>query len=238
MRPGTHGLCLLAIASIPGVAAALTFDGDLGYTSDYIHRGVSESASHRAGQLDLRIDTADGSFAGVFATSLGRVRTGWSRHGWDAILQTYLGHQFALSPAWSATLTAVNYSYLGGNVSGSNDYQELSLAMSYLDRWTVTVAATPDAVRWNGPYRLGRYAAYTTDTSLQVPIYRRLFFVGGAGYYFSDDTGYLYGNAGLALEISNLRIEADYIAAQERAETLFSYARAGSRYALTALWHF
>lgn len=238
MRPGTQGLCLLAIALTPCVAAALSFDAELGYTSDHIHRGVSESASHGAGQLDLRVNTTDGTFGGVFASTLGRVRTGWSRHGWDYKLEEYLGHQFNLSSSWSTTLTAVNYSYRGGNVAGSNDYQELSLAVSYLDFWTVTLAGSPDAVRWNGAYRLGRYAAYTVDTSLQVPIYRRLFFVGGSGYYTSDGTGYFYGNAGIAFDINHLRLEAGYYGAQDRAESLFSYGRAGSRYAVTALWHF
>jgi uncharacterized protein (TIGR02001 family) len=240
VRPGTHGLCLLAIALAlgPGVSRALTFDADLGYTSDYIHRGVSESAGHSAAEIDLRVATADGTFAGVFASTLGRVRTGWSRHGWDYKLEEYLGHQFDLSAAWTTTLTAANYSYRGGNVAGSNDYQELSLAVSYLDLWTVTLAGIPNAVRWNGAYIDGRYPAFSADTSLQIPIYRRLFLVGGMGYYTSDDTGYLYGNVGLAMEIRSVRVEGGYFAAQDRARSLFSYARAGSRYAVTALWHF
>jgi uncharacterized protein (TIGR02001 family) len=238
VRPGTLSLCVLTTALAPQLARALTFDADLSYTSDYILRGVSESAGHSAGQIDVRLTTLDGSFAGVFASTLGRVRTGWSHRGWDYKVEEYLGHQFTLSPSWSATLTAVNYSYLKGNVPFSNDYQEISLAASYLDLWTVTVAGIPSAVRWDGGYRLGRYPAYTVDTSVQIPLYGSFFLVGGVGYYTSDSAGYTFGNAGFAFEFKSLRLEAGYYVAQDRARDLFPYGRAGSRFAGTLLWHF
>jgi uncharacterized protein (TIGR02001 family) len=238
LRIGVICPWLLATA-LSQPAAALSFDGDLGYTSDYILRGVSESAGHSAGQIDLRVTTQGGTFAGVFASTLGRV--GWNRgsdRGWNYKLEEYIGHQFALSGSWSATVTAVNYSYLDGNVPLSNDYQELSLAISYLDLWSVTVAAVPNAVRWDDGYRLGRYPAYTLESAIQVPVAGRLFAVGGAGYYTSDSTGYAYGNAGLAFEYKSLRFEVGYYLAQDRARNLFPYGRAGSRFAGTVLWHF
>jgi uncharacterized protein (TIGR02001 family) len=233
-------ICLwVAATALSQSAAAITFDGDLSYTSDYILRGVSETGGRSAGQIDLRLTTRDGTFAGVFASTLDRVDWhGWTRRGWHYKLEEYLGHQFALSGSWSATLTAVNYSYLEGNVALSNDYQEVSVAASYLDLWTLTVAAIPNAVRWDNGYRLGRYPAYTADNSLQVPLTGRLFAVAGAGYYTSDDTGYAYGNAGLAFEYKSLRLEAGYYFAQDRAQNLFPYGRAGSRFAGTILWHF
>jgi uncharacterized protein (TIGR02001 family) len=233
-------ICLWIVATaLSRPAGALTFDGDLSYTSDYILRGVSESAGRSAGQIDLRVTTRDGTFAGVFASTLGRVGWNrWSRRGWNYKLEEYLGHQFTLSGSWSATVTAVNYSYLDGNVALSNDYQELSVAVSYLDLWTMTVGAIPNAVRWDSGYRLGRYAAYTVDNAIQVPIVGQLFALGGVGYYTSDSTGYAYGNAGLAFEYKSLRIEAGYYVAQDRAQNLFPYGRAGSRYAGTILWHF
>ena len=138
-------VCLLIAASVlaPRPAAAVTFDGDITYTSDYVFRGISETAGRSAGQIDLHLTTNGGTFLGVFASTLGRVWhvPDYGDLGWDYALEEYLGHRFDLSPAWSATVTAVNYSYLGGNAPLSNDYQELSAAVSYLDSWTVTVAA-------------------------------------------------------------------------------------------------
>jgi len=149
-----------------------------------------------------------------------------------------LGHRFDLSPAWSTTLTAVNYSYLGGNAPLSNDYQEVSVAVSYLDLWTVTEAVIPNAVRYDRGYRLGRYPAYSTETSVQLPLVGRLFLAAGAGYYTSDSTGYAFGNAGLGFEFKRLRIDAGYYIAQDHARMLFPYGRAGSRFAGTVSWHF
>ncbi len=120
----------------------------------------------------------------------------------------------------------------------SNDYQEISIAATYLDLWTATVAVIPNAVRYDGGYRLGRYPAYITDTSAQLPLAGRLFLTVGAGYYTSDSVGYAFGNAGLGFEFKRLRIEAGYYVAQDRARALFPYGRAGGRFAGTVSWHF
>lgn len=229
---------MAAAALLPPAAEAITFDGDISYTSDYILRGVSETGGRSAGQIDVRLTTADGTFAGVFGTTLNRVPAGYVSRGWQYQVEEYLGHHFDLSPSWTTTLTAVNYSYLKGNVPQSIDYQEISVAVSYLDFWTVTVAAIPNAVRWEGHYRLGRYAAYALDNSVQIPILGRLFATGGVGYYTTDDTGYAYGNAGLAFEFNSLRLEAGYYVAQDHAQDLFPYGRAGNRFAAAVLWHF
>lgn len=239
LRIGIFCLWIVAATLAPGPAGAVSVDGDISYTSDYVFRGISETGGRGAGQIDVRVSTRDGSFLGLFASTLGHVwRKGWGYRGWDYALEEYIGHRFDLSPAWSTTLTAVNYSYLKGNVPLSNDYQEVSVAGSYLDLWTMTVSVIPNAVRFDGGYRLGRYPAYVADTSAQIPLIGRLFFTAGAGYYTSDSTGYAFGNAGLAFEFKSLRLDAGYYAAQERAQALFPYGRAGNRFAGTVSWHF
>jgi uncharacterized protein (TIGR02001 family) len=236
------GICRLWIASaalIPGCAWAVTVEGDLSYTTDYIFRGISQTGGRGAGQIDVRLSTEDGTFLGVFASTLNRLwRHEWGRGGWNYEVEAYLGHRFDLSPSWSTTLTAVNYSYLNGNVPLSNDYQEISAAVSYLDLWSFSVAVIPNAVRFDGGYRLGRYPAYVTDTSAQIPIVGRLAFSAGAGYYTSDEVGYAFGNAGLSFQYKSLRVDAGYYIAQDHARMLFPYGRAGSRYAGTVSWHF
>jgi uncharacterized protein (TIGR02001 family) len=239
LRIGIFCLWIAVATLAPRAAGAVTVDGDISYTSDYIFRGISESGGRSAGQIDLRATTQDGTFLGVFASTLGRVwQHSWGNTGWDYELEAYLGHRFDLSPAWSATLTAVNYAYMGGNAPLSNDYQEISVATSFLDLWTVTAAVIPNAVRYDGNYRLGRYPAYIADTSAQLPLVGRLFLTAGAGYYTSDSTGYAFGNAGLGFEFKRLRVDAGYYVAQDRARALFPYGRAGSRFAGTVSWHF
>lgn len=239
LRIGIFCLWITAATLAPDAARAVTVDGDISYTNDYVFRGISETGGRSAGQIDLRVSTRDGTFLGVFASTLSRVsKRSWGTAGWDYELEEYLGHRFDLSPAWSTTLTAVNYSYMGGNVPMSDDYQEISVAVSYLDFWTVTESIIPNAVRFDGNYRLGRYPAYITDTSAQLPLIGRLFLTAGAGYYTSDSTGYAYGNAGLGFEFKRLRVEGGYYVAQDHARMLFPYGRAGSRFAGTVSWHF
>jgi uncharacterized protein (TIGR02001 family) len=239
LRIGIFYLWIAAATLVPHSAGAVTVDGDISYTSDYVFRGISESGGRSAGQIDVRVSTRDGTFLGVFVSTLGRTwQHSWGNSGWDYLLEEYLGHRFDLSPAWSATLTAVNYSYLQGNTPLSNDYQEVSVATSYLDLWTLTAAVIPNAVRFAGNYRLGRYPAYTTDTSVQLPLAGRLFLTAGAGYYTSDGTGYAFGNAGLGFEFKRLRVDVGYYVSQDRARELFPYGRAGSRFAGTVSWHF
>jgi uncharacterized protein (TIGR02001 family) len=239
LRIGIFCLCIMAAALAPRSARAVTVEGDISYTNDYVFRGISETGGRSAGQIDLRVSTRDGTFLGIFASTLGHTwQRSWGNFGWDYELETYLGHRFDLSPAWSATLTGVSYSYLKGNVRMSEDYQEVSVAASYLDLLTMTAAFIPNAVRFDGDYRLGRYPAYVADTSVQIPLIGRLFLTAGAGYYTSDETGYAFGNAGLGFQFKSLRVDGGYYFAQDRARALFPYGRAGSRFAGTVSWHF
>jgi uncharacterized protein (TIGR02001 family) len=220
-------------------AQAITFDGEITYTTDYIFRGISQTGGRSAGQVDLRAGTRDGTFIGVFASTLNRL---WRRPsgytGYDYELQAYLGHRFDLSQSWSVTVTATDYAYLKGNTPFDDSYQEISLSASYLDLWTVELAAIPNAVRFDHWNRYGRYPAYVASTSIQYPLVGRLALTGGGGYYTVDEDGYAYGNAGLAFEFKSFRAEAGYYVAQDRARSMFPYGRTGSRFAATVSWHF
>jgi uncharacterized protein (TIGR02001 family) len=238
-RPFRIGVFWIWLAALAGArtAQAISVGGDISYTSDYIFRGISESGGHSAGQLDLHLASSEGTFIGVFATSLGRL----NGFGWDAELDTYLGHRFDLSASWSTTVTLTDYVYLGGNVPTSNDYQELSLAVSYLDRCTLTVTASPNTVRYEQEYLLGRYASYNADVATQLPLAGRLFATAGAGYYTVAGpmgTGYVYGNAGFAYEFKDLRLDVGLYGTAKHEQPLYPYGRAANRLAATLSYHF
>jgi len=239
LRIVTFCLWIAAATLVPLPAPGVTLDGDITYTTDYIFRGISQTGGRSAGQIDLRASTADGTFAGVFASTLNRL---WKRSyeyaGWNYQLAAYVGYRFELTPTWSTTVTGTSYSYLDGNTPYSDDYQEISATTSYLDLWTVEIAWIPNAVRFESGYRLGRYPAYVVSTSGQIPLISRLALAGGAGYYTTDGDGYAFGNVGLAFERKRLRLDAGYYVAERHARSLFPYGRAGSRYAATVSWHF
>jgi uncharacterized protein (TIGR02001 family) len=241
-RTGILWLIAAAALLAPVRGWAVSIDGELIYTSDYIFRGISQTGGRSAGQIDVRASTSDGTFAGVFASTLNRLwHHRWGNGGWNYELQGYVGHRFDLSSSWSTTLVGTGYFYLKGNTSFSDDYQEISATTAYLDFWTFELAYIPNAVHFqfdHGYMRLGRYPAYIASTSAQIPLIGRLALAAGAGYYTSDEDGYAFGNAGLAFEFKSLRLDAGYYVAQDSAYALFPYGRAGSRYAATVSWHF
>jgi uncharacterized protein (TIGR02001 family) len=242
----------IALCFVPAPPArAVTFGGDVAVTSEHIYRGFSETDNKGALQLDLHASLATGTFAGIWTSTLDHKYLPYA----DYDLEEYIGQRFDLSSAWSTSITATNYSYQGGQQYYSNDYQQLSASVSYLDRWTFSVAAIPNAVRYSayGNYRIGRYPAYDAETSGQWLIARSFFVTAGAGYYLftgpgptvtdgllvSHPTiGYAYGNVGLAYEWRNWRVDVGYFLTQDRAARLFPYPSANDHFAGTLSWRF
>jgi uncharacterized protein (TIGR02001 family) len=235
--------CAPARADVPTPWAGVSVGGEAALTSDYIYRGVSESDGHGAIQADLHLSAAQGTFLGLWASSRDRNL----EPGAPAVLDVYLGQRFELGTAWSATLAARSHFYPGASdYEPSADYQELSAAFSYLDRWTVSVTAIPNAVRYWVYTRLSRAPAYVADASGQWLIGSHFFLTGGVGYYYSTGTGpgieratgYGYGNLGAAYELRSWRLDVGYFVAQEAAARSFPYPIASSRLAATLSWHF
>ncbi len=234
----------VALAAIPVQRAiGATLGGEVSVTSDYIYRGLSESGGHAAVQVDLHGSSAAGTFIGAWGTT----RDHKLDPGADYEVELYLGHRFNLTGAWSTTLTAVSYSYLGDVEETSNDYQEVSASVSYLDRWTFSLSAAPNIVRYWRYHRTGRTQAYVADTSGQWLLSEGLFLTGGAGYYYyfsapisrlPGGAGYGYGNVGFAFERQGWRLDVGYFFTQKRAQLLSAYPTADDRFAGTLSWHF
>jgi hypothetical protein len=225
--------------------------GNLVLTSDYIYRGVSQSDGHGAVQADLHASSRGGTFAGIWASS----RDDNLEPNTPAELQLYLGQRFSLGNAWSATLSGRATYFVGATPDHSVDYQEVSAALTWLDRCTFSLTAIPNAVRYyfsqyDGYYHVYRSEALVADGSGQWLLAEGvlgggLFFTAAAGYYYTrrpdhhppPAIGYLYGNAGLALERGPWRIDVGYYASQSRAAQVFPYPVA-NRFAATVSWQF
>lgn len=217
--------------------------GSLALTSDYIYRGLSESDDHIAAQADLHLGDGQGNFAGVWLSTRDRNLSPYARY--DAEL--YLGHRFDLNGSWGATLSGRSHYYLDATgEEPSADYQEVSVALSYLDRWSARVTAIPSAARYWYDLRLTRSAAYVAETSAQWLLHEGWFATGGFGYYYVTGTGpginsadgYAYGNLGFAFEYRRWRLDVGYFVTQPRARELFPYPIANQHFAATLSWQF
>lgn len=248
-------LCLgIALALVPSAPThCASIGGSLAVTTDYIYRGYSETNNKPAAQVDLHVGTLAGTFVGVWASTLDAKYRPYA----DLDLEEYVGQRFLLSSAWNTSITATNYSYVGGHQYYSSDFQQITGSISYLDRWTLSVSAIPNMLRYwivrtpqyTEYYRTGRYPAYDIETSGQWLLGRGFFVTGGIGYYLftgTDSTtfpqptmGYTYGNVGLAYEWRSWRVDLGYFHTQKAAaQRLFPYPIAGDRVAGTVSWSF
>ena len=236
---------LCGVAAPHAAAAALgelAYGGNVAVTTDYIYRGVSESDGHAAVQLDLHADLPAVGFVGAWAST--RDRDLEPGAGYE--LELYLGHRFDLSTTWALSLAARSHYLLGGEREPSDDFQELSAALTWSDRWSVSVAVLPSAVRYWYYRRITRSPAWVADSSGQWLLGHGVFLTAGAGYYRSTGTGprrfaasgYGYGNAGLAFERHAWRVDVGYFLADGQAEELFPYPVATHRVAGTLSWRF
>jgi uncharacterized protein (TIGR02001 family) len=231
----------MASATAAGLGG-VSIGGNLVVTSDYIYRGVSSSNNDAAFQADLHAASGDGTFLGLWGSTRDSTLAPYA----NSELDIYLGHRFDLSNAWSTTLSGRAHYFVGGTQETSDDYQEITIAATYLDFWTVSVTAIPGAVRYWFQERLSRAPAYVADTSVQWLLRKGLFLTGGAGYYRVTGTGpgiyaangYAYGNVGLAWEHRRWRLEVGYYLTGDKARELVPYPSANDRFAGSVAWRF
>ena len=247
--------CALGLLA-PHAACGQSVGGSLAATSDYIYRGVSQSDGEGALQADLHASSAGGTFAGAWASTRDSSLEPYT----DGEVQIYLGHRFSLGGGWSATVSGRADYFVGGDARHSTDYEELSAAFTWLDRYTLSLTAVPNAVRYEPVvfllqgqtrqyYEVYRSPAYVGDAAgqwlLQQGVFGgALYLTAAAGYYYASRPGedaravdYLYGNLGLSLEWRRWRLDVGYFAAQRQAAELFPYPVA-NRLAGTVSWQF
>ena len=258
--PGWLCACALALLA-PHAARAQAESGPIGgslaVTSDYIYRGVSQSDGHGALQADLHASSSAGTFAGVWTST----RDSNLEPGTGGALQVYLGQRFSPGGSWSATVSGRANYFVGGAADHSDDYEEICAALSWLDRYTLSITAIPNAVRYSVvSYQIGGYQveyyevhrspAFVADVAGQWLLREGLlggglYLTAAAGYYYASRADhhavpaidYVYGNAGFALEWDRWRIDVGYFAAQRQAGELFPYPVA-NRVAATVSWQF
>lgn len=251
-------LALLAPHAARGQAEPASVGGSVAATSDYIYRGVSQSDGHGALQGDLHASSSAGTFGGVW----GSTRDRDLEPGTEGEIQLYLGQRFNFGGDWSVALSGRADYFVGGAADHSDDYQEISAALNWLDRYTLSITAIPNAVRYSTVvyqyqgsqeeyYKVYRSPAFLADASGQWLLREGL--LGGAGLYVTAAAGYyyashpdhhpppavdyVYGNLGFALEWRRWRIDVAYFAAQRQAAELFPYPIA-KRLAGTVSWQF
>jgi uncharacterized protein (TIGR02001 family) len=224
------------------------FGGSLALTSDDVFHGISQTCGDPAAQGDLHYRSSGGDaptefFAGVWGSAgVGRSTCGKARE-----LNLYAGYTVAAGPDSSATLTYTHYEYPGGDytlepIAGYRyDYDALEAQWAWQDQLYLTVAWTPDALRY-AFYSVARdRTALSYGLQLHHPLPRGFSLAAGVGYDEIADpfgTGFGFWNAGLGYTVGPVQLQAEYVGTSSRADRLFGSYVAGSRGFLSAVWRF
>jgi len=128
-------LCAVPDA-LPAQGLEPIVSGYVTVTSDYRHRGLSESSGDPSIQAGADYQHASGFFAGAWAA-----RIDYAQPADDSSTRFKIGYYLGASKRigrWSWTATAVRYTYPG--LAYDYDYNELSATAGFRDRVFVTAA--------------------------------------------------------------------------------------------------
>jgi uncharacterized protein (TIGR02001 family) len=247
---GLAASCLLSLwpAACP---AAVGAGGSLALTSDDVYRGVSQTCGHPAAQADLYVRERGASNWAAFAGAWGSVGLGGSPCGGAKELDADLGYSAAITANLSATLTYTHYAFPGGgygnpHLSGQRyDYNQLAMSWALAERLYLTLAWTPDALRYEryeGGYRSEQDRnALAYGAEWRQPLDSWLSLTAAVGYDRMADpfgTGYGFWSLGLTHAAGPLELDLGYFRTADRAAHLFGPDAAGGRVSATVLWRF
>jgi uncharacterized protein (TIGR02001 family) len=245
---------LLFAISLIGVrvaTAGVSLDdlgGSLALTSDDVYHGISQTCGDPAAQADLHYRSSGGhspseAFAGVWGSAgLGQSDCGKARE-----VDFYAGYSFTMTEDSSATVTYSHYGYPGGAytigpLAGFRyDYDTLEGEWAWQDRVYLTVAWTPDALRYLNHMVVRDREALSYGLQLRQPLVAGLSLAAGIGYDDIADpfgTGYGFWNVGLDYVLGAVQLQAGYFGTASRAERLFGSYVAGNRGSVSVVWRF
>jgi uncharacterized protein (TIGR02001 family) len=234
---GGIALSLGLVIGTQHCAAANSWGGSVGLTSDYIVRGISRSNDHAALQLELHYLNASGFVAGLFASNT-QMDPDQPR---NAELDGFVGFTWTAGSDWHGKILASHYAYPWNQGGSRYDYEELALDLGFQEWLDVALIYSPDAPRQlhgRGPFSV---ASRSAEVNVQRPLLGKLSAAGGVGYsYFDgpDGTGYAYWSLGAAYDAAPVSLLVSYVKTTAGAKALFYNTAADGRWTGTVIWRF
>lgn len=252
LRSVALAACCLLSGWPRGAAAALDAGGSLALTQDDVYRGISQTCGHPAAQADLHVRERGADYWAAFLGAWTSAGLGSYPCGGAKELDLYAGYSVAVSTSLSATFTYTRYAFPGGGYYNAElygqryDYDQLAMSWSLADRLYLTLAWTPDALRYR-PYLGGQLLAVQDRAALAYgvewhqPLASWVSLAAAAGYDRMADPfgqGYSFWSLGLSHVAGTFELDVGYFRTGERAVRLFGRDSAGGRVSATLLWHF
>lgn len=244
-------VCLLSLLRPAVSPAAVDVGGSLALTADDVYRGVSQTCGHPAAQADVHASERGASDWAAFVGVWGSAGLSGSSCGSAKELDAYAGFSLALSADLRATFTYTRYAFPGGGYGNPHlhgeryDYDQLGMSWDIRDRLYLTLAWTPDALRYEryeGALQSNQdRSAFAYGAEWRQPLLSWLALTAGVGYDRMADpfgTGYGFWSLGLIHAAGPLELDLAYFRTADRAVRLFGQESAGGRVSATVLWRF
>jgi uncharacterized protein (TIGR02001 family) len=193
-------LVLLTLPICAQEAAASEVNAIATLTSEYIYRGLALSDGNPALQFGVDYEHDSGLFIGAWASTIDLS----SRFGQrDVELDVYAGFNYAAKASWQASLTVLRYTYPGETGFHSYAYNELLLAASIGEHFSLELGYTNDLY---GLERIGRHWEVRTE----LPVAGAWMLGAGLGGNDLSDLNtphYLYWDVGASARLSRFTFD-------------------------------
>jgi uncharacterized protein (TIGR02001 family) len=141
-------LSILAASAFVSAPAFAELSGNVGATSNYIWRGVTQNGDNAAVQGGIDYTHESGFYAGTWTSSLGDANVGTAYEGYE--LDLYAGYKFKAGSV-ALDVGAISYMYpldthddTGAKVGGISDsFEEIYLGAS-MDAFSAKISYGPD----------------------------------------------------------------------------------------------
>lgn len=220
-RTHTAAGILAALFVVPATASESDLSGVVTLASEYIYRGQAVSDHNPALSAGLDYQHSSGFFGGIWVSTIDLQSRSGRR---DAELDYYLGYQFETHGPLAVTATLIHYSYPGDTGTFDYEHNELLLAATYNNRYTLEFGYTDDVYGFGRPARHWGVRGEWPAASYGV-----LSAGVGSSDLTSVDTGrYLYWDAGVSFRWSRLTADLRWHD-NEAIDGPFRYRSAGGR---------
>ena len=210
------GACLALFAASPAFADGLTANGQ--FTTDYVLRGISQTATRPAVQGGLDYDTGVGLTIGTWVSSLD--------FGDDTNLEwdLYGAYNFMLGPMM-ASIGGIGYTYPHAGHFGPYDYFEFTGTLAYdfgFAAWSAKGYYSPSDLPTGFLDIKGVHPnkEYWLTTGVSVPVVSWLSISGNVGYEGYDGsatTDYTEWDIGVTATYDKYALDLRYIDTSEHA---------------------
>lgn len=226
-----------ALAAPQSLRAAQSWGGSVGFTSDYLVRGITRSGNQSSIQSDLHVTTASGFLAGAFASTV-QIAPGESR---NAELGAFVGFAWESGTPWHSKVVASHYSYPWNEAGSKYDYDEFNLDVGYSDWITLSALYSPNSPRYLPYLGLIGVTAKSAELNFQYPLVPKLRVDAGLGYEHlagPDADGYAFWSVGLSYDLAPVTVAVALVGSSYSATELYYNAATQHRWIGSVIWRF